>query len=1354
MQRAHSRARAHFTFALVAAALAPQAAGQFDLPGTQPKLSGSPFDPETQILDLFIAPNAAALGQACSDCHLAEIGARPMAAWNGSMMAQSARDPLFFAQLDLANTDDALRPEVAGIGDLCLRCHSPVGWLEGRSTDHSGMGFQSKDTFGVQCHFCHRLVDPLLEGLPPLHFDETEMVDPLNAAGGPGSPPTYGNGMYVVDRTHMRRGPYSAALLTAHAGQVVPDDIPWSTGLNAYDHPVSDSPFHRSGNLCGTCHDVSLPFDCADGSDVQTCFPIERTWTEWRHSAFYALGESGNCQSCHMSGPLNGFAFGAVCEGGDALGHLNDVHFHDLTGGNDFVPRMIRWMKERYDSDPATTCAVLGVGTPAYLACIDAENDFKGAVENLYPPAGADPFEHVDLSALDVGRERVARNLARSAYLTAELDTVIPTLMNVRIENRTGHKLPTGYPEGRRMWLNVAFFDAAGVLLAESGRYDVATASLYHDQDLDGATTPATFYDVVAYTDAVGNELAIGRPTKVWEGRTEHGASHTEFHFALNDVWRMDNRIPPLGWDPVAYATNRASPVIPALYSANGWQSDYLDSGGGGENWDDVVYAIPSGTDRAELVLYYQTASREYIEAIVADHPGAGDPDIPVHVGVTGTFTRATLLDEAWQAVGRSEPVEMTRTVLAVVDTDADGLPDGWEALHGVVGGFNDDQDADGLNNWQELLYGTDPATPAPDLREPVDIVLVLDLSGSMNDPAPGSSIPKVDLLRDAVTLFLETWSDYAVPDDQIAVVTFQTTADFLPETPGLVSFVDEWQTIDSAVRVLSASGWTAMGAGLYKALEELDALDTIDDPLRTQHVILFSNGMQNRSPIVASDSDFPTTHIEVREPIVGDISVTGASNPELAGVDGTIPDPGNAGAYVHTIGLGVGEDPGGTAWHETLKEIADKQGGEHVFITDAFQLEGTFLESLVQALRFNTIEYVLEADATLKPGETRTFDIPINASATKFSVVISWSQAGGVAPAFALERPDGITEDLGPLMRGGSFYRVVARFLDDVDHHPEQFGIWRLAVTMPKTSRSDEGDVAGRQGGPTTIRVHALLDDEDVHYAFQFNGPDLRVGQPLLVMALARQGDRNLLRVDEVSVTVDRPLRSVGAELARSRHAAIAPAGLDPDLGARPLDLKMYAAFADPAFTRRLRPVTERYELTDDGLHGDNVARDGRFERRLFTPTVPGHYLLHFRMKAYAHDGSPVVREETRSLFVRPGPVVLEASDPRLTLTGGAWQLDISPADASGNLLGPGYGPKISVSTNGRRLAVEDRLDGSYRATMPAGFDRSTPVSIEVWNEPVHDGPIPEPQDGLGWLWILLVIVLAAIFLILILRR
>jgi hypothetical protein len=37
--------------------------------------------------------------------------------------------------------------------------------------------------------------------------------------------------------------------------------------------------------------------------------------------------------------------------------------------------------------------------------------------------------------------------------------------------NPTGHKPISGYPEGRRMWLNIVWKDAGGDILREDGAY-------------------------------------------------------------------------------------------------------------------------------------------------------------------------------------------------------------------------------------------------------------------------------------------------------------------------------------------------------------------------------------------------------------------------------------------------------------------------------------------------------------------------------------------------------------------------------------------------------------------------------------------------------------------------------------------------------------------------------------------------------------------------------------------------------------------------------------------------------------------------------------------------------------------
>ena len=194
-------------------------------------------------------------------------------------MAQAMRDPLFVASVTIANQD------VPFAGDLCLRCHTPEGWLEGRSIPTDGSALLDTDREGVHCEFCHRLVTPTPNGVNPYPLDadytaSTYTADQLylNTLSSP--PPVSGNGMYIVDSDETRRGPFTDAAAT---------------------HAFFYSPFYQEAALCGTCHDVSNPVynRNPDGTysantfgqpspDFNTyeMFPVERTYSEWLVSEY------------------------------------------------------------------------------------------------------------------------------------------------------------------------------------------------------------------------------------------------------------------------------------------------------------------------------------------------------------------------------------------------------------------------------------------------------------------------------------------------------------------------------------------------------------------------------------------------------------------------------------------------------------------------------------------------------------------------------------------------------------------------------------------------------------------------------------------------------------------------------------------------------------------------------------------------------------------------------------------------------------------------------------------------------------------------------------------------------------
>lgn len=321
------------TTALVVAALVNTTLNDFLLPGSQPHQSGT-----------------IATGCSCHDGYNTAI--EPAFNWRGSMMAQAARDPLFYAAMAIANQDAAFS------GDLCIRCHSPKGWLEGRSVPTNGSALTAADREGVQCDYCHRMVKPSARGVNPYPSDISyrTVISGYSSSSTYGRDTTYlnlltprptftGNGMYAVDSDGARRGPRI-------------DAVP--------SHSLYYSPFHRDAAICGTCHDVSNPaFDKqvdAQGNfyytlntlntpppsaDPYSQFPVERTYSEWLMSAYntsqgiFAPQFGGNrqyvstCQDCHMRDVT-----GKAAQQGN-VGTRNDLAHHDMTGGNTWIPRII-----------------------------------------------------------------------------------------------------------------------------------------------------------------------------------------------------------------------------------------------------------------------------------------------------------------------------------------------------------------------------------------------------------------------------------------------------------------------------------------------------------------------------------------------------------------------------------------------------------------------------------------------------------------------------------------------------------------------------------------------------------------------------------------------------------------------------------------------------------------------------------------------------------------------------------------------------------------------------------------------------------------------------------------------------
>ncbi len=594
----------------------------FYQPGTQPLPTKPGTDPPAPM-DLFeVAPFS------CAGCHLFEddnnpdIETGPMNLWAAGMMAQSTRDPIWQAALTIANQDAEFS------GEYCMRCHTPPGWGSGRSTNGVLEDLLDPDDFdGVNCNFCHRMVDPVASTENPSEDDL--ILQALIDAGTYPDPAHPGNGRFIFDPVDSRRGPLDDIYYNMHGSS-----------------QILVSPFHMESAQCASCHDLSNPvFELQDdGSYELTSYdaahptqntyemmPEQRTYSEWLASQFakggvqfddgrfggeHPTGNMQSCQDCHMPK-----ASGANC----AFWYLPDVgeretmSLHHFTGANSWV---------------------------------------LGAVHDLYEPMYT---SLTDQSVSDAKDRTVALMQAASDMDVTQNGSTI----TVRVTNWSGHKLPTGYPEGRRMWVNVKFYDESDVLIEEVGHYDYDTAEL----ELEGTK----IYEMLRGIDADVAE-ATGLP----EGET--------LHLVLANVILKDNRIPPVGFTNEEFEAIQASPV------------NYTYENG--QHWDDTIVAIPSGAAKAVVGLLHQTTTKEYIEFL-------RDENV--------TDDKGQIAYDAWVAHGKSAPITMDlveidlETISNPADLDMDGDVDVDDILlllgdFGCTGSCIGDVNEDGVVDVSDIL--------------------------------------------------------------------------------------------------------------------------------------------------------------------------------------------------------------------------------------------------------------------------------------------------------------------------------------------------------------------------------------------------------------------------------------------------------------------------------------------------------------------------------------------------------------------------------------------------------------------------------------------------------------------------
>lgn len=439
----------------------------------------------------------------------------PVDLWQASMMANSARDPLWQAKV---STETTVFPGKKNeIEDTCAKCHAPMGRTQ-HVYDNPGSTY-SLETIqntglaldGVSCTACHQIQD-------------------VNLGNGL----SY-TGNYTITDERVIFGPYIPEY--QHVMQVFVDYTP------QFSKHVSNS------EMCATCHTLITEAHDDEGNVVGEFFE-QVNYIEWKNSIYE--DEKVECQDCHLPALAEPIA---ITTSPPFASKRDTVHLHYLVGGNSF---MINLMKDNVDKLEVT------------FTNEAADSSIVRTLDML-------KNQTVDLSV----------------ETEVENDSLI---VKVELQNKAGHKFPTGYPS-RRVWIKLSVSNFDNVIF-ESGSYDGEGRIINEDIGFE------PHYDIITNDDQI----------QIYEQVMSDYTGKVTYVLLKAFDQIKDNRLVPIGftksdatYDTVKIAGNAVDD--PNFNYRNGVE---------GSGSDVVIYKIPVGDVGGEISVdvkvLFQTLNPNFID--------------------------------------------------------------------------------------------------------------------------------------------------------------------------------------------------------------------------------------------------------------------------------------------------------------------------------------------------------------------------------------------------------------------------------------------------------------------------------------------------------------------------------------------------------------------------------------------------------------------------------------------------------------------------------------------------------------------------------------------------------------------
>lgn len=299
-------------------------------------------------------------------------------------------------------------------------------------------------------------------------------------ADGLGTPATYVGQVVVAgpeERTRVEYGPY-----------VVDEGHLALMNSSTAGYKPTQSAHIRESGICGSCHTLYTTARGAGGKDIGR-LPEQMPYLEWLHSDYR---DRQTCQECHMPKVDEqvkiSSLFGVPRDG---------MRQHTFVGSNFLLESML--------------------------------NDHR---DELAVTALPDEFADAIRRSKEFLQSQSARVAVSAPQLSAD-----ELAFDVRVENLTGHKLPTAYPS-RRVWLHVVVTTANGGTVFESGKLNEDGSIVGNVNDKD----PKQFSPHYA-TVTSPNQVEI------FESILGDSEGHVTTGLIAATQYLKDNRILPTGFD-------------------------------------------------------------------------------------------------------------------------------------------------------------------------------------------------------------------------------------------------------------------------------------------------------------------------------------------------------------------------------------------------------------------------------------------------------------------------------------------------------------------------------------------------------------------------------------------------------------------------------------------------------------------------------------------------------------------------------------------------------------------------------------------------------------------------------------